>query len=287
MKKGFLWVLGVMVLGSALMFNTGKTGADSLSDRILNYLKKEAEPVEPLLPPGVKLKPGFEPGEGPIIGNLQMVQGDVLVFHRGESIAYKLQKDNPLYTGDTLITGDRSRANALLNDRSVISLAANSKLVIDESFYDPQEEKRSSLLSLLFGKARFIVAKLRGDSRYAINTPTAVCGLRGSDLALAVLPEENDVSFLPRLFALLNPVNRAHAQAPLPLATFLVTGAETTVSFTGAAGAAQTVGPFAVSAASAGAAAAAPITVGAVAAGAVLEVVGPGLAAMSMPPARQ
>jgi hypothetical protein len=159
-------------------------------------------------------------------------------------------------------------------------------MVIDQSVFDPQKETRNSTLSLLFGRARFIVAKLKGSSSYQIKTPTAVCGLRGSDLAMSVAPEEKKTSFIPKTLALLSPVTTAHAQAPFPLLTVLVTGAETSVGFTGSLGATQVVGPFAVTSAAAGASAIAPITVGATAAGAALGVVGPGLAAMTMPPTR-
>ena len=171
-----------------------------------------------------------------------------------------------------------------MQDKSVFSLASNSKLVLDESVYNAQKDERSSTLSLLFGRARFIVAQLTGKSDYRIKTPTAVCGVRGSDLAMAVAPEKISTSSVSRALAWLNPVQEAHAQGPLPLLTVLVTGPGTSVSFTGLVGVAQVVGPVSVSAAAAGASALAPITVGAAAAGGALGAIGPGLASISMPP---
>lgn len=143
-----------------------------------------------------------------------MVQGKVLVVHKGQSVAYKLQKDHPLFIGDMLVSGKRSRLNAKMHDKSVFSLSPYTKLVIDKSFYDPEKNERSSFLSLWFGRARFIVQKRLGKTDYKIKTLTSVCGLRDSDFALAVVPHEEKTSFIKKFLSLINPIRKAHAQVP-------------------------------------------------------------------------
>lgn len=283
-KKNMVWLGAFVILVLTLAGGVLPLQGAGVEDKLLDILKKEYAPIEKLLPPDVKVQPGFKEGVGPVIGNVQVVQGEVFVFHKGQSAAYKLVQDHPLYNGDTVVSGERARLNARLQDKSVFSLAPNSKLVLDESIYNVQKDERSSTLSLLFGKARFIVAKITGKSDYNIKTPTAVCGLRGSDLALSVAPEEEKISFFSRMYAVLSPVREAHAAPAAVLLTVLVTGPETTVGFAGTVGAMQVVGPVSVSAAAAGASAIAPVTVGLAAAGAALGAVGPGLAAISMPP---
>ncbi|MBW2615051.1 MAG: FecR domain-containing protein, partial [Deltaproteobacteria bacterium] len=169
-------------------------------------------------------------------------------------------------------TGKRSRVSVRLNDRSVFALAPVSKLVIDKSVYDPAKKKRSSLLSLWFGRARFVVAKIMGEKKadYKVKTPTAVCGVRGSDFGLAVAPIEEKTSSLRNFFASLSPVSIAHAQAPGTLVTVVV--------------AIQTVVPNSMCAAAAAKGATAVTTLASSIVQGILNQIAAQLAAVSMPP---
>ena len=285
-KKRGTWIVGLVITISLLAAGLAVTESSSVEDAILEKLQKEFKPVEPLLSPDVEIRPGFQPGAGPAIGNVQAAQGDAFVVHKGQKAAYRLMKDHPLFTGDTLVASDRSRLNAMLNDKSVLALASYSKLVIDKSVYDANKDERSSLLTLLFGRARFIIAKLRGaDPNYTIQTPTAVCGVRGSDLALAVVPDGSNLSSTGgSLASRLGLIRVAHAAPAASFLTTIVTGPGTTVGFSGLVGPTQIVGPASVCSAAAGAAAISPIGVGAAAAAGALNAIGPGLASISMPP---
>ena len=268
-----------------IFFLSGITTTESagISDRLLQLFKTDHKPVQPLLPPDVKVMPYFKPGSGPVIGNAQTVQGDVFVVHKGVNEAYPLAKESPLFTRDMLVTSDQSRVNVSLNDKSVFTLAANSKITIDESDYNPQKNERKSMLSLLFGRARFIVKKIMGKPSYQVKTVTAVCSVRGSDFALAVVPETIKLSASQRFLARIGLINVAHAKAP-GLMSIVVTGAATNLGFAGLMGPAMTVGPTSVTAAVTGGAAISPIRVTATAAMGALDSVGPSLASLGMPP---
>jgi len=162
----------------------------------------------------------------------------VLTIHRNEKTAYILKKGNELYTYDTIISEEQSKAQAKLNDGSIISIGPYTKLVFDISVYDPSKPVRNSLLSLLFGKARFIVTKLVSfrDSKFKVKTPTAVAGVRGSDFAICVAPGS-------------------------PLTTTIMTGEGTTVTFAGNTGPTQLVGPMSASSATQGMAATASLPI--------------------------
>jgi hypothetical protein len=279
-------LLAVILLFGAISFlnhvSIAQEGKEA--DKYLEALMKEFKPVEPLLPPDVKIKPGFEPGEGPVVGDVQMIQGEAFVVHKGQKDAYRLAKDHPLFNGDVLVTSEKSRLNVRMLDKSVFSMAPYTKLMVDKSSYVSEKDERSTSLGLLFGRARFIASKITGSPNYEIKTPTAVCGVRGSDFALAVVPGEEISSSLVRLLASLS-ISRSAFAAPVPaLLTVVVTGPETTVGFAGLVGPVQVVGPTSLCTAAAGAAATSPLVIGAAAAGAALNAVGPGLAAMSMPP---
>ncbi|MBW1911350.1 MAG: FecR domain-containing protein [Deltaproteobacteria bacterium] len=281
-KKTLVLVVALMV-GLFLTFNISVSESDNLMDRLLGNFKKEHKPVKPLLPPGVVVKPGFEVGKGVPVGKAQMVQGEALVVHKGESVAYYLKKDLPLFTGDMLVTKEKSRVSVILNDQSVFALAPVSKLVIDKSIYDPEKKKRTSRMSLWFGRARFMVAKITGKSSYKVRTPTAVCGVRGSDFALAVTPGVVKTSSLPTFLSSLNPVKDAHA-ATGSMHTTVLTGPETSADFAGDKGPPRKMGPNSLSDAEGGKEAIPILLVPAKIVAGIFAVVGPGLAAISMPP---
>ena len=106
----------------------------------MDNFEREYKPAESLIPQGIKVVPTFKEGEGKVIGNAQMVQGNVVVIHKGQAEAYTLKNGHPLFVGDTLISGERSRLNAKMVDKSVFALAPVSKLVLDQQDSDAEKE---------------------------------------------------------------------------------------------------------------------------------------------------
>ena len=115
-NRKWSWSVFFAVCIAIMVTHISITQGQNVANVIQEQLKNEYKPVSPLLPPGVTVKPGFEKGVGPMIGSAQMVQGDVLVVHKGQGVAYKLKKGSPLFAGDTLVTNERSRLNAKMND---------------------------------------------------------------------------------------------------------------------------------------------------------------------------
>jgi len=258
-EKELFKLLIVIAFGVALLSVAAVSGAQNESEFLLKQFETEYKPIEPLLPPDVSIRPGYEEGVTVLVGSVQEVHGKVFVFHDGEKSAFQLFNDLPIYQGDTLVATTRSRANIKLHDGSAFALAPSSKIVIDESVYDPEKKERSSFLKLMFGRARFFVAKLAGRTAYQVGTPTAVCGVRGSDFALAVFPYEQRGSWKQSILASLSPITPAYAKGPSALlATAVCTGEQTTVTFNGLVGPIQGLGPTQVSWAPAGLAATGP-----------------------------
>lgn len=135
-----------------------------------------------LLPEDFVLEEGFQPGYGPSVGRVLLVQGEVVILHAGEGHGYRAEKDLPLYKGDTLVSLAKGRIRIRLNDQSVVTLASNTILVITRSVYEPEKKIRSSFLRLSLGKARFWVKKLDGfkRSQVRVKSVTAVVGVRGT-----------------------------------------------------------------------------------------------------------
>jgi len=255
------------------------------AQELLDFLKTEAAPPTRLLPDNVTIADEFVPGVGVSVGEAQLVQGKVYVIHQASNIVYRLKKGLPVFSGDTLITESRSRASLLMADQSALALAGRSKLVIDKSVYDAKANRRDTKMRLLFGRVRSIVSKLGSEPNYKIETPTAVAGVRGTDFGLAVgLAPNNKTSALQRTLAFMNPIREAQAITADTLMTVALTGANSSISLTGAIGRTTIVGPASVANAIDGFAASAATFVGVGPATKALSTIGPGLATMSMPP---
>jgi|GEM_PF-2873541 len=234
-KIGVFCVIITAILGLCIV---SSYAGDKPGDQLTEVFKKDIKPRVSLIPAGVIITKDFKPGKGEAIGTVKAVEGMVLTIHRDEKTAYILKKGNKLYTSDTLISEEQSKAQAQLNDGSFITLGPYTKIVFDKSVYDPSKPTRNSLLNLIFGKARFIVTKLVNfrSSQFNVKTPTAVAGVRGSDFALCVAPGS-------------------------PLTTTIMTGEGTTVTFAGNTGPTQLVGPMSASSATQGMAAGASLPI--------------------------
>ena len=194
---------------------------------LLEFIKKEHIPLEDLLPAGVTVTKGFEPGTGLPVGEVQEAHGTVFVIHKGGGKAYRLQEKNPIFRGDTLITEHEGGVTILLVDQSALTLTGRSKMLIDRSFYrlGSRAEKRNTKLQLLFGKVRAFVSKITGDSDYTITTPTAVAGVRGTDFALVVGPVSRKPSECERFSQPRSSVSASESEEFVTsLMTALVTG---------------------------------------------------------------
>jgi hypothetical protein len=137
----------------------------------------------PLVPEGLTIEDAFKPGIGAPVGEVTAVRGEVLLVHEGELKGYRGRKGLPLFKGDTIIALERGRIKFELNDGSALTLVPQTKMTISESIYDPENKDRSSYIDVSVGKVRCVVTKLSGYKRSAfkVKTPTAVCGVRGSD----------------------------------------------------------------------------------------------------------
>jgi len=136
--------------------------------------------------------PTFAAGLGKPVGIVQQVRGEVYITHADEPKGFEATRGMRLYKGDTIRTLDDGRLRMRLNDGSIISLASNTKLKLTRSVYAKKKKSRSSFFSMALGKARFFVVKVLNFKRseFRVKTPTAVCGVRGSDFILEATATE-------------------------------------------------------------------------------------------------
>ena len=250
-------------------------------DELVQIFAKDLKPAEELLPAGFKVEKDFQPGVDREVGIVEYSEGEAFIIHLGAKTAYLAKPNLPLSQGDTLVTQENARIQARLEDKSTIALAPLSKIILDKVFWDQRTQQRDTVANLVIGKARFVAQRVEGarPEDYKVVTPTATVGIRGSDFAVAVAPR----SAISEKISLLGLTSTAFAAGPA-LGTVVLTGARTTVGFSGSVGGAQTVGPYSASYAPEGGAAGSPLGVTPTLAHQILGHVGPRLAVMAMPP---
>jgi len=93
--------------------------------------------------------------------------------------------------GDTIITGASLAELRLEPNGTIIKISRNTEFLI-ETLQGP--EYNVNAFSMLSGKIRAIAAKSGGKDNYSFVTPSAVCGVRGTDVCLYAEPEEIDTA---------------------------------------------------------------------------------------------
>lgn len=116
------------------------------------------------------------------VGTFTAIQGQVSMTRPGAAQPVSVKLSDAVFYKAAIETQDASRAKALFVDDSMLAVAENSKVQINEQVYDPKHGKRSMVFNLLEGKVRALVTKVfQGPgSRFEIRTPTAVATARGT-----------------------------------------------------------------------------------------------------------
>jgi hypothetical protein len=99
-----------------------------------------------------------------------------------------LAAGDDVHVGDELRTGAASKLKVLFRDESILTLAAETQLSIDEQILDPSGG--TSLFTLLLGTVRALVSdRYEADgATFEVRTPTAVVGVRGTGFIVSYDP---------------------------------------------------------------------------------------------------
>ena len=145
-------------------------------------------------------KPGEEPAQPtapePLVETKRMaaaasravatlVEGEVQIMAEGDNTWRSLGPNAILKGGDKVRVLDNGRLELVLDNRSVLRLAANSTLELKEVERKPEKETYRFALSL--GKMWTRVTQLLGfGSKYQVDTPTAITAVQGTVYDLQV-----------------------------------------------------------------------------------------------------
>ena len=104
-----------------------------------------------------------------------------------------------VYYGMELQPGDTIRTNATVAELqlepngSIIKLSPNTVFTVDEL---QRDENTANKFSMAAGKMRAIAASAGLGNRYQVSTPSAVCGVRGTDFGIITVPGQEERAFV-------------------------------------------------------------------------------------------
>lgn len=118
-------------------------------------------------------------GTAPLqIGTVRTLTGSATA-QRGGS-AQTLAIGDPVFRGDVIETAANSALGITLVDRSVFSLSAGARMVMNELVYDPARTDNSLAVNLVQGSFVFITGQVAKSGSVAVTTPVATMGIRGT-----------------------------------------------------------------------------------------------------------
>ena len=121
-------------------------------------------------------------------GLVHALQGTLVVVHRADQGAFVASKGDPIHENDELFTLADSRCRIRFSSDDVVNMAPDTHFSV-ETFVDrPERGQKTSLFSLIKGKAMFYALRLfrYKQTRFKVKTPTAVVGVRGTQFGVHV-----------------------------------------------------------------------------------------------------
>ncbi|MEH6596882.1 MAG: FecR family protein [Colwellia polaris] len=126
-----------------------------------------------------------------VAGKTILAKGTVESFNVDNNEKRKLKRRSQIFTVDKIVTGDKSKAQFSMTDGGLITLKANTEILITNYKYSPEAGESSATLEVVNGGFRSIsglIKKSGGD--YQVKTPVGSIGIRGTHFAVEVVGGE-------------------------------------------------------------------------------------------------
>jgi hypothetical protein len=125
----------------------------------------------------------------PVAGRIKVLTGSAFLVREGAQVPAQIGQI--VFEADAVRTGADGKIGITLNDDTRLSLGPNSELKLEQFKFAPADSAFSLALKFVKGAATYVsgrIAKLAPDS-IKLETPAAIIGVRGTTLAISVLPE--------------------------------------------------------------------------------------------------
>jgi hypothetical protein len=147
------------------------------------------------------------------VGAFTRVEGMVDIVRSGQAAAAPVRAGDPVSLGDAVRTLRGGKAELQFKDETVLQIAPESRITIDEYTFGAGESRDRGVLGLFRGKIRAVVSKAKAsvvragvtDTGFSIKTPTAIAGVRGTEFIVYYQRGVTGVIFLEGAGFVYNP----------------------------------------------------------------------------------
>ena len=120
------------------------------------------------------------------IGRIKVAKGEVSIERAGSRLPATVGA--AVQAADVIATGRDGSVGITMNDDSLLSAGANSRLSLDQYVHDPSTNQGRFRVSLDRGSLAVISGRIAKQSPDAmtVRTPSAILGVRGTEFAVKV-----------------------------------------------------------------------------------------------------
>lgn len=105
--------------------------------------------------------------------------------------------DLPVYSNESVVTGNSANTALTFLDETRIQVGENSKIILDKFIYDPNTQTGDVAISFSKGVFRFVTGNMQNKEGFALTTPSATLVIRGTTFLVYVAGDgTTDVSVL-------------------------------------------------------------------------------------------
>lgn len=129
------------------------------------------------------------------VGQFTKVEGKVDLLKKGKPEAILAKPQTKAEEKDTVKTEAMSRAQIQFLDASTMTVAPQSYVTIESYMYDAKKGELGCLSQIYKGICHIIVSPLakKEKKEFLVKTPTAIMGVRGTELYVLIGPDFTDV----------------------------------------------------------------------------------------------
>jgi hypothetical protein len=129
------------------------------------------------------------------VGTFIEVEGTVDVLKGGKVPAIPAKLQGPVGVGDMVRTKAQARAQIKFVDDTVLTIAPDSGITIEEYMFDAAKSERKAVVGVLRGLVHTAVEKVypTAEPDFIMKTHTAVLGVRGTKWYTKLIPTDTDV----------------------------------------------------------------------------------------------
>lgn len=129
------------------------------------------------------------------VGNFIQVEGPVDILKGGKIPGVPVKVQEAVDVGDVVRTKTQSRAQIKFVDETVLTIAPESRITIEDYMFDAARGERQAVVGVLKGLVHTAVGKVypKAEPDFIMKTHTAVLGVRGTKWYTKLLPTATEV----------------------------------------------------------------------------------------------